>query len=66
MHMMTAQFVAALRARVDVQKREGSVTLRALHMATKNFHCSNLLEKSLTLLLAHAKFRLPYYDISMP
>jgi hypothetical protein len=66
MHMMTAQLVSALRAGVYIPKREGSVTLRAIDMSTKNFHCSHLLEKNLTWTLVHAKFRLSYYDISMP
>ena len=66
MHMMTAQFVPALRASVYIPKREWPATFRATDMSTKNFHCSNLLEKSLTWILARAKFRLSYYDISMP
>ena len=48
MHMMTAQLVPALRAGIYIPKREGSATLRAIDMSIKNFHCSNLLEKSLT------------------
>ena len=66
MHMMTAQLVSTLRAGIYIPKREGPATLRAIDMGTKNFHCSHLLEKSPTCTLAHAKFRLFYYDISMP
>ena len=66
MHMMTAQLVSALRAGAYIPKRERFITLRAIDMGTKKFHCSNLLEKSLTRILAHTKFRLSYYDISMP
>ncbi len=66
MHMMIAQLVPALCAGIHIPQRQRPVTLRAIDMSAKNFHCSNLLEKSHTRILAQAKFRLSYYDISMP
>ncbi len=46
MHMMTAQLVSALRAGIDIPKRERLITLLAIDVGAKNVHRSNLLEKS--------------------